>query len=91
MILIESTVEYAAHGCFRELAYAVMPGPQPATWELTSERDSFSDVVLLGRLREAIRQFNPVITLRPIPTLRSTLLKELMSVAHLRTSGDITQ
>ena len=69
MILIESTVEYAAHCCFRELAYAVMPGPQPATWELTSERDSFSDVVLLGRLREAIRQLNPASSKAPQATV----------------------
>ena len=61
MTLRESMVEEAALGWFRELGYAVLPGPQLAPGESTAERESFSDVVLVGRLREAIRQLNPAI------------------------------
>ena len=59
--LSESMVEEAALGWFQELSYAVLPGPQLAPGEPAAERESFSDVVLVGRLREAIRQLNPAI------------------------------
>ena len=52
--------EEAALGWFLELGYTVLPGPQLAPGEPADERESFSDVVLVGRLREAIRQINPV-------------------------------
>ncbi|MEY3775403.1 MAG: hypothetical protein RLZZ129_2183 [Verrucomicrobiota bacterium] len=43
------------------LGYAVGHGPHLAPGELAAERDSFGDVVLVGRLREAIRRLNPAI------------------------------
>jgi type I restriction enzyme R subunit len=61
MSLTEYMVEEAALGWFLELGYAVLPGPQLAPGEPAAERESFSDVVLVGRLREAIRQLNPAI------------------------------
>ena len=61
MTLTEAMVEEAALGWFQELGYAVLPGPQLAPGEPTAERESFGDVVLVGRLREAIRQLNPAI------------------------------
>ena len=61
MTLTESMVEEAALGWFQELGYAVLSGPQLAPGEPTAERDSFNDVVLVGRLRVAIRQLNPAI------------------------------
>lgn len=36
-------------------------GPQIAPGELAAERESFGEVVLVGRLREAIRRLNPAI------------------------------
>ena len=59
--LTESMVEDAALGWFEQLGYAVLPGPQLAPGEPAAERESFSEVVLLGRLRQAIRQLNPAI------------------------------
>ena len=59
MILNESIVEDAALEWFGELGYAVGHGPQLAPGEPAAERDSFSEVVLVGRLREAIRRLNP--------------------------------
>ena len=61
MSLNESHVEEAALEWFRELGYAVGHGPQLAPGEPAAERDGFGEVVLVGRLREAIRRLNPAI------------------------------
>ena len=57
----ESIAEDAALEWFGELGYAVGHGPHLAPGEPAAERDSFSEVVLVGRLREAIRRLNPAI------------------------------
>ena len=79
MSLNESIVEDAALEWFGELGYAVGHGPQLAPGEPAAERDSFSEVVLVGRLREATRRLNPAIPSRTLATLRDTLLPKLMS------------
>ena len=61
MSLNESTVEQAALQWLGELGYAIGHGPEMAPGEAVAERDSFSDVVLVGRLRDAIRRLNPAI------------------------------
>ena len=61
MSLNESIVEDAALEWFGELGYAVGHGPQLAPGEPAAERDSFGEVLLVGRLREAIRRLNPAI------------------------------
>ncbi len=61
MSLNESIVEDAALEWFGELGYAVGHGPHLAPGEPAAERDSFGEVVLVGRLREAIRRLNPAI------------------------------
>jgi type I restriction enzyme R subunit len=61
MSLNESIVEDAALEWFGELGYAVGHGPHLAPGEPAAERQSFSEVVLVGRLREAIRRLNPAI------------------------------
>lgn len=61
MSLNESVVEDAALSWFRELAYAIGHGPHLAPGEPAAERASFGDVVLVGRLRVAIRKLNPAI------------------------------
>ncbi|MFN0075953.1 MAG: hypothetical protein ACKVY0_05715 [Prosthecobacter sp.] len=43
------------------------------------ERESYSEVVLVGRLREAIRRLNPAIPFRALATLRDMLLPKLLS------------
>ncbi|TGD12082.1 type I restriction endonuclease subunit R [Brevibacterium sp. S111] len=55
----ENVVEQAALEYFAELGYHRLHGPDLAPGELASERQSYGDVVLWGRLREAIRQINP--------------------------------
>ncbi len=61
MSLNESVVEEAALEWFGELGYSVGHGPEMAPGEPAAERDSFADVVLVGRLRAAIRRLNPAI------------------------------
>ena len=56
MSLNESMVEDAALEWFGELEYAVGHGPHLAPVEQAAERESFGEVVLVGRLREAIRR-----------------------------------
>ncbi len=57
----ESIVEDAALSWFGELGYAIGHGPEMAPGEPAAERDSFGEVVLSGRLREAISRLNPAI------------------------------
>ena len=61
MPLTESIVEDAALTWFGELGYALGHGPQMAPGEPAAERYSFSEVVLVGRMREAIQRLNPAI------------------------------
>jgi type I restriction enzyme, R subunit len=61
MSLNESIVEDAALEWFGELGYAVGHGPHLAPGEPAAERASFGEVVLVERLREAIRRLNPAI------------------------------
>ena len=61
MSLYESDVEAAALDWFGELGYAVAHGPRLAPGEAAAERESFGEVVLVGRLSEAIRRLNPAI------------------------------
>ena len=61
MNLNESIVEDAALGWFGEIGYAIGHGPHLAPGEAAAERDSFGEVMLVGRLREAIRRLNPAI------------------------------
>ncbi|MGA9343167.1 MAG: type I restriction endonuclease subunit R, partial [Rhodanobacteraceae bacterium] len=59
MTLNESIVEDATLAWFGELGYAIGHGPTIAPGEPEAERNSFGDVVLVGRLREAIARLNP--------------------------------
>ena len=65
MSLNEALVENSALEWFGELGYAVGHGPQLAPGEPAAERVSFGEVVLVRRLREAIRRLT-----RPLPRSR---------------------
>ena len=77
MSLTESIVEDAALTWFGELGYAVGHGPQMAPGEPAAERDSFGEVVLVGRLHEALRQLNPTIP----EEAREEALRKVLRVA----------
>jgi type I restriction enzyme R subunit len=59
--LFENDVELAALDWFQGLGYTIGHGPHIAPGEASAERQSFGEVVLVGRLREAIRRLNPAI------------------------------
>lgn len=75
----ESIVEDAALDWFRELSYAIRHGPHLAPGEAAAERDSVSEMLLVGCLREAIPQPNSAISSRALVALRHTLLSEVLS------------
>jgi type I restriction enzyme R subunit len=77
MSLNESIVEDAALEWFGELGYAVGHGPHLAPGEPAAERDSFGEVVLVGRLREAIRRLNPAVP----EEAREEALRKVLRVA----------
>ncbi|HET6409849.1 MAG TPA: type I restriction endonuclease subunit R, partial [Chthoniobacteraceae bacterium] len=83
MPLTESAVEEAALEWFVELGYAIGHGSQMAPGEAAAERESFREVVLVGRLSEALRRLNPSIpeegredALRKVLRLSSPSLKQ---------------
>jgi len=55
----ESDVEAAALSWFGGLGYEVRHGPEIAPGEPKAERESFGDVLLVRRLRDAIDRLNP--------------------------------
>ncbi|WP_237202184.1 type I restriction endonuclease subunit R [Rothia endophytica] len=69
----ENVVEQAALEYFDELDYTVVHGPDLAPGEPASERESYEDVILWGRLREAMRRINP----GAIPALITEAVKTL--------------
>ena len=62
MAINESVIEDATLEWFAELGYAIVHGPHIAPGEPAAERGSFADVVLGGRLRDAIWRFDPAIS-----------------------------
>lgn len=60
--LDEAAVEEAALSWFKELTYAVAHAPHLAPGEIASDRNSFADVVLVGRLHDGIGRLNPGIS-----------------------------
>ncbi|MEX2554097.1 MAG: type I restriction endonuclease subunit R [Actinomycetota bacterium] len=57
--LTESVVEQAALAWLESLGYAIMAGPSIAPGEPQAERTSYEQVVLEGRLRNALATLNP--------------------------------
>ncbi|MDO4255632.1 MAG: type I restriction endonuclease subunit R [Kocuria sp.] len=55
----ENVVEQAALEYFAELGYRRVHGPDIAPGEPGSERSSYEDLILWGRLRDALRRINP--------------------------------
>jgi len=58
----ESVVEEAALEWFAALGYAIIAGPPIAPGEPAAERSSYADVILEGRLREALARLNPTVS-----------------------------
>ncbi|MFM2151929.1 MAG: hypothetical protein RL199_364 [Pseudomonadota bacterium] len=58
----ESVVEEAALEWFEALGYSVVAGPSIAPGEPSEERKSFTEVVLEGRLRDALARLNATVS-----------------------------
>ena len=61
MSFTESIVEEAALTWLGELGFSVLNGPDIAPGEKNAEREGFGEVVLVGRLRDALDRLNPKI------------------------------
>jgi type I restriction enzyme R subunit len=57
--ITESVVEEAALNWLEAMRYGIQFGPDIAPGELHAERTSYEEVVLAGRLRDAIDRLNP--------------------------------
>lgn len=57
----ENDVELAALAWLEELGYDLLPGPEIAPDQPAAERSDYSQVVLEGRLREALERLNPTV------------------------------
>jgi type I restriction enzyme R subunit len=55
----ESDVEQAALDWLEGLGYRILPGLEIAPGEPAAERDNYSQVVLEGRLKQALKRLNP--------------------------------
>jgi type I restriction enzyme, R subunit len=71
----EDAVETLALETFAKLGYECLHGPDLGPDEPTTERASYSDVVLVGRLEEALRRLNPKL---PQPAINEALRKVLI-------------
>ncbi|KPQ40923.1 MAG: type I restriction-modification system restriction subunit [Candidatus Methanoperedens nitroreducens] len=59
MKMTESEVETAALEIISEMGYKILYGPDIAPDGISPERKSYSDVVLVKRLRDAVNRINP--------------------------------
>lgn len=75
--LSESALEQATQGWFQELGYETLHGPEIAHDEPGAERESYNEVVLIGRLRDAIDRLNPDIP----AAVREDALKQVLRPA----------
>ncbi|MFO0635366.1 MAG: type I restriction endonuclease [Nannocystaceae bacterium] len=57
----ESVVEQAALAWFEALGYTITGGPSIAPGEPGQERRTYADVMLDGRLRDALARLNPTV------------------------------
>jgi type I restriction enzyme, R subunit len=73
--ITEDAVEDLALQTFAKLGYEILHGPDLGPDEPTTERASYSDVVLVGRLEEALRRLNPKL---PQPAINEALRKVLI-------------
>lgn len=66
MNITESIIEQATLDWFKGLGYSVLNGPAIGPGELFSERTSYSDVILEGRIRSTLTNINPKVPLEAI-------------------------
>ena len=55
----ESTIEETALNWFKDLGYAIVYGGDIAPDESAAERENYGEVILAGRLKDALKRINP--------------------------------
>ena len=75
----ESDLENAVLEWLEELGYSIAFGPDIAPDGESPERESYKDIVLVGRLRTAVARINPSIP----PEAQEDAIKKIISVAYL--------
>lgn len=75
-MISEDTVEQATLELFSELCYATVGGPSLSPGEPGGERERLSDVVLVGRLKDAVARLNPDLP----ETARQDALQKVLTV-----------
>lgn len=79
----ESEVEAAALEILSDLGYKILQGPDIAPGGTSPERQSYSDVVLVERLRYAIDKFNPDIPTESKEEAVALMLEKYETVSEL--------
>lgn len=75
MAVDESTVEDAALSWFEELDYQTLYGPDIGPTGDEPERESYNDVILVGRLRDALSRLNPSLSTTAIDEAMRQVLR----------------
>ena len=94
-IIAESEVEIEALKVLENLGYEILIGPDIAPDSLYAERDDYSEVLLFGRIEQAIDRINPDIpvegkedALKKLKSISSTsLIEDNMEFHRLLTDG----
>jgi len=73
--ITESVVEEACLDWFRALGYATAYGPDIGPDGLHEERSSWEDVILVGRLRDAVARINPALPHDAVDQVVATVLR----------------
>ena len=68
----ESVVEEAALAWLEALGYTIISGPDIAPETPEAERDSWGQVILPRRLRQALQQLNPELPQAPLKMLSAS-------------------
>lgn len=77
MAITESILEDANLGWLKELGWIVLRGPDIAPGEPQAERETYADVLLVGRLQSALERINPEIPAEAIEdAIRKLQLQE---------------
>ena len=71
----EGMVEEACLGYFRDLGYRTLYGPEIGLGGTAQERSSWDEVVLRGRLRDAVARINPDLPAASVNTVVATVLR----------------
>lgn len=80
--LREANLETAVLEFLGGLGWQILHGPDIAPGELAAEREDYREVVLVGRLRDAVVRLNPDLPLNDVDDVVKTVLRPESQVAE---------